>query len=439
MSEQPGREATAVTPADVVPPSYVPPSYGATSYVPTSYVPPSYGATSYVPTPRSLLLLLFPLLLLSAATLFVWLLWAAAAVLLAGIGLLWLDLRQTTKPAALTVRRDHHRKLTLRRDNPVEIIIENQAERPLFVQVRDEVPQSFKLSSALLSGWLNGRSQLHLIYQVEPTRRGEYPFGHINLRWTSRLGLFMRQAAYPAQTGAKVYPSLLPIRQYERMARRGQMLHSGLRPLRRAGEGGEFEQLREYLPDDDYRRISWSATARHGKPITMDLTPERSQNIILMLDVGQQMLTRPLGVAHTSRLDLVLNAVLMFSYVALSSGDRVGLLLFDDQLQRYLPPRAGMGHFYTLLEALYDAQARPVEPNYGRALRYLYAQRQSRALILLLTDPTSQEAAQGLVGQLGAFYPRHLPLCVTLSDPAVLEAAQRRPYSTDLIYQRAMA
>jgi uncharacterized protein (DUF58 family) len=394
----------------------------------------------FLPTPRLLLLALVPLLPLALSALLaaVWV--AAVALFLGGLGLLWLDWQHTVGPADLAVTRTHPRRLALRESNRIEILIENHADHALFLQVRDEVPASFKVARPhLLSGRVNGRGQLRLVYEVRPTRRGEHPFGHINLRWSSRWGLFIRQAAYPAASGAKVYPDLLKIRQYEQLARRGQLLHPGLRTLRRAGEGGEFEQLRDYMPDDDYRRISWKATARHGKPITMDFTPERSQNIVLLLDMGQQMLTQPLGVARTTRLDLVLNAVLMFSYVALRRGDRVGLLLFDSQLHRYLPPQAGMAQFYTVVEALYDAQARPVEPDYGQALRYLQARRHNRALILLLTDPTSQEAAHGLVNQLGAFYPRHLPMCITLNDPTVLEMGQRRPYTVDLVYQRAVA
>jgi uncharacterized protein (DUF58 family) len=241
------------------------------------------------------------------------------------------------------------------------------------------------------------------------------------------------------ESKAKVYPNLLEIRLYDQLARQGRMDAAGLRPLRHAGEGGEFEQLRDYLPDDDYRRISWTATARHGKPITVDYSPERSQNIMVVVDTGRRMMSRPLGEARTTRLDLIINAVLMFSYVAIARSDRVGLLTFDSQVHRYLPPRGGMGQFYQLVEALHDVEGQPVEPNYQQALRYLQAQRQNRSLVMLLTDPTGQDAAQELVGQLGAFYPRHLPMCVVLSDPAVLDAAQRQPYSTDAIYQRAVA
>jgi uncharacterized protein (DUF58 family) len=91
------------------------------------------------------------------------------------------------------------------------------------------------------------------------------------------------------------------------------------------------------------------------------------------------------------------------------------------------------------LEALYNIEPDMSDPNYAKALQYLQSQRQRRSLIVLLTDPTQEEAIETLVPHLGAFYPHHLPLCVTLSDPAVLSAAQRAPYSLDAIQERALA
>lgn len=396
---------------------------------------------SFLPTQRALLLALLPLTALAAAEF-----WPLAAALipplLLGSGLLlWRDVRRTPRPADLHVRREHHRKLSLNVENPIDLVLENRGGTAVFVQIRDEVPATFCRSARdkLLRAQLPPRQQKTLTYSVKPTRRGEHAFERVHLRWESVLGLFTRQTVIPLTTEAKVYPNLLQIREYDELARRGQIAYSGLRPMRSLGDAGEFEQLRDYLPDDDYRRISWKATARYGRPITVDFSPERSQNIVLLVDTGRQMMSRPLGVARTTRLDLIVNAVLLFSHVAIARGDRVGILTFDERVHRYLPPRAGHGQFYSVVESLYDATARPVETNYATALQYLQTQRLTRALIVLLTDPAGEEAADGLVAHLGAFYPHHLPLCVTLSNPTVLDTARLPPYSMDVLYQRAVA
>ena len=87
----------------------------------------------------------------------------------------------------------------------------------------------------------------------------------------------------------KVYPNLLDVRRYDLLLRRNRLQEIGLRNTRQFGEGTEFERLREYLPDDEYRRIDWKATARRHRPVTVEYQTERSQNVIALLDVGRMM------------------------------------------------------------------------------------------------------------------------------------------------------
>ncbi len=393
-----------------------------------------------LPTARLLFLLLAVALMWAVSGLvpvltavpFILLIWVVAALVA--------DWRRTPEADVLSLRREHFYKMGLGSEHLVTVVVESVFERPLQLIIRDETPADLRLikGSNQFGVQIEPRGKIQLQYEVRPTRRGNHHFGALNVRWVSVLGLFMRQTAVSAATQVKVYPNLLKINQSARLTQLGRV-RDGLRHSRMIGDMGVFEQLREYVPDDDFRRINWKATAKRGKLITSEYSPERSQNVIILVEMGQQMMTRPLGVARTTRLDLVINAVLMFAYTAVTRGDRVGLLLFDDKVRHYLPPRSGEGQFYYVVEALYGVEGRSVEPNYGAALGYLRAQRQRRSLLVLLTDPGGQELADELVGQLGAFYPSHLPLCVTLSDIAVVEAGQRAPYSVQSLYERAVA
>lgn len=402
--------------------------------------PEGLGTTPILPTLRLLFLLLAIALMWAVSGL------VPALTIVTPLLILWLtavlvvDWRRSPRSDVIDLSRDHHYKMGLGSENLVTIVVQNRFERPLDLIIRDEPPVDLRITkgSNNLAVRVEARGQVRLQYDVRPTRRGNHSFGDINVRWTSLLGLFVRQAIVPTASSVKVYPNLLKISQSVRLSQLGR-INEGLRRSRMIGELGIFEQLRDYVPDDDFRRINWKATAKRGKLIASDYSPERSQNVIILVEMGQQMMTRPLGVARTTRLDLVINAVLMFAYTAVSRGDRVGLLLFDDKVRHYLPPRSGEGQFYYVVEALYGVQGRAVEPNYAAALGYLRAQRQRRSLLVLLTDPGGQELADSLVGQLGAFYPSHLPLCVTLSDIAVLEAGKRAPYSSQSIYERAVA
>lgn len=398
------------------------------------------------PTWRLLLALLVPVLLLAGGAFLPALLWLIPLALL-GVGyLLWRDWQHTLDETGFSLYREHHQKMSIGTYYTVALTVRNATMNTAHLEVEDSPPPRFQVRR---SGG-NGRStQFHaaippeqsqtFTYYVRPTYRGDHPFGQVRIRWISVFGFFSRERFIEVPSQIKVYPNLLKIRQENKSLKPGQRIELGVRTTRHIGGSGEFEQLRDYMPDDDYRRISWQATARYGKPITMEFTPERSQNIILAVDISRKMMTRPLGVARTTRLDLIINAVLFFSYVALSRGDRVGVMTFSNKVEKYVPPRSGQGQLAVIIEALYNARAQPVDPGYAQALRYLHAQRQRRSLILLLTDPHKDDVIETLVPYLSAFYPHHLPLCVTLSDPNIIGAARRAPYSLDTIYQRAVA
>lgn len=87
----------------------------------------------------------------------------------------------------------------------------------------------------------------------------------------------IRQARFPASEPVKVYPNLLDIRKYELQARKGMLQEIGLRQARMLGSGTEFERLREYQLDDEFRKIDWKATARRGKPVTREFETEKAR------------------------------------------------------------------------------------------------------------------------------------------------------------------
>ena len=258
------------------------------------------------------------------------------------------------------------------------------------------------------------------LYHVQPVRRGDYAFGNITLRWLGPLGLVHRQRRVRAAEGVKVYPNLLDVRKYDLLLRRNRLQEIGLRSTRMFGEGTEFERLREYLPDDEYRSINWKATARRHHPVTVQYQTERSQNVIAVLDTGRMMQT---PVADIAKLDYAVNAVLFLGYVATGKGDRVGVMSFADDVEHYLAPRQGRGQFYRMLELLYAVEARQIEPNYRKALTYLAIKQRRRALVVIFTDLSSGLSLDSLVAQVSLLARSSLPLVVTISDPDVHAAA----------------
>ncbi len=119
----------------------------------------------------------------------------------------------------------------------------------------------------------------------------------MTLRIEGRLGLGARQREVPLDTVLRVHPPFRSAAEAELRIRQARILEVGMRSARGLGGGTEFEQLREYGPDDEFRRIDWTATARTGKPIVRTYRAERNQRVLVLLDNGRVMAGRVGGCA----------------------------------------------------------------------------------------------------------------------------------------------
>ncbi len=389
-----------------------------------------------IPSIRGILILLLAAPIIALGVLlrgFEWIGWIYAVVI---VIFFFVDWRMAGSVDRFNVERQHESKLSLGVQNPVTISVRNRFRRGTSFEVRDEAPEAFQIETRLMSGNVQPLGTWTGVYHLQPLRRGDYAFGNITLRWKGPLGLVFRQGMVKAAGPVKVYPNLLDVRMYDLLLRKNRLQELGLRTTRMFGEGTEFERLREYLPDDEYRRINWKATARRHRPVTVQYQTERSQTVIAVLDTGRMMQS---PVANIAKLDYAVNAVLFLGYVAAGKGDRVGVMSFADDVSHYLAPRQGRGQFYRMLEVLYAVDAQQVEPNYRKALTYLAVKQRRRALVVIFTDLSSGASLDSLVAQVSLLARSSLPLVVTISDPDVHAAANQEPTDSLTVYQRASA
>jgi len=388
------------------------------------------------PTLRGTLVLLLAAPVIALGTWLPALGWLALALIAFIVGVLAADYRAADPIDSFEISRQNDTKLSLGDDNPVRLRVRSLRRRTTTFWLRDEPPADFRVSQRILTGQVRPRQVWDGVYTVKPIERGDYIFGDINLRWLGPLGLVVRQGKVKAAAPVKVYPSLLDVRRYDLLLRRNRLQEVGLRNARLFGQGSEFERLREYLSDDEYRRINWKATARRNRPITVEYQTERSQNIMCVMDIGRMMQS---PVAEIAKLDYVVNAVLLLGYVSTGMGDRVGMMTFADDVGAYLAPRLGRKQFYTMLELLYGVRPQPIEPDYRRAIAYLAARQRKRALTVIFTDLSGGQAMQTLVQHAALLARSSLPLIVTISDPDIHAAAHLRPADSAGAYQRAAA
>ena len=389
------------------------------------------------------------------------------------------DLIFSPRPRDFEVWRSFQDKMNLGVPNVVELHARSRARHKSTLTLRDEVPDAFAVSTdeaprfqdnvalpslprAVLK--LDTQDEASGGYRLVPNRRGDFQFGALSGRYASVLGLWFRQFKRHSQPdGARVYPDTTGVRRYELALREGKMRDIGLHLLKLRGRGTEFESLRDYNGDDEFKSINWKATARSGKLIATNYEIERDQTIVICLDCGRMMTSMAISKAEShahnadknewdepnapalmaqtplSKLDCAINATVLLSHVSASMGDNVGLLLFSDAVLNYLPPRKGRIQTGQIIEALYGAQPSLVEPDYQVAYEHLLSRRLRRSLVVTFTDIIDPEASRELLNASAALRRHHNALCVTINNRDVIDLAALYPRTPSELYEKAMA
>ena len=367
---------------------------------------------------------------------------------LALLGVLWnigvgaaaaLDFLRMPRPEeALSARRMADDALSVATTNEVAVRVRNETASPLRATVRDEPPPEWEIRSGARQAdvTLAPYEVTTLRYTVTPPARGNFGFGDIYVRVTGSLGLVVRQGRLPAAASVSVLPNLRAVGDYELMLRRAHLVKTGARRTRVTGSGREFAALRDYTPDDEFRVIDWKATARRGRVTSRTFEAERSQDILLLIDLGRLMRQE---IAHTQKLDHVVSAALMLAHVAAEADDRVGLLTFADEARAWLPPRRGRAQATDILQALYAARAEPLESDYRAAFRFLSARWRKRSLAVLFTDIADPDSSAMLLAEIAQLARAHLVLCVVVRDPLVSQRARQMPEEVAQVYEKAVA
>jgi uncharacterized protein (DUF58 family) len=334
----------------------------------------------------------------------------------------------------VTIERSPIQRLSIGRDNPIHLTIGNPGP-PTQVLIRDGYPLAhFSASAETQDLAMAGNATEAVSYTVQPSRRGEYNWGVLQLRQRSPWGLaWIEQSIAQAQT-VQVYPDLMQLRS---LTLKLALSSAGaLRQKRRLGIGTEFAELRDYNAGDDPRLIDWKATARRDRPLVRVLEPEQEQTLIILLDRGRLMTAQVQGL---NRFDWGLNATLALALAGLNRGDRVGVAVFDRAIHTWIPPQRGNQHLNHLIERLTPIQPELLEPDYLGAANVLVTQQSRRALVVMITDVVDQTASAELLQALGRMAPRYLPFCVTLRDPQI--DRQAAAFATDIgeNFERAVA
>jgi uncharacterized protein (DUF58 family) len=263
-----------------------------------------------------------------------------------------------------------------------------------------------------------------LKFALVPTRRGVVAVERAWVRYTGPLRLLAAVVVRELGREAEVVPNLAPVRDAALRFADDRTFRAGLKIERFAGDGSEFESLREHVQGDDPRSIDWKVTARHKKLVSRRYRAERNHQIILALDTGRLM-SEP--VAGIPKLDHAVTTALYLSYVSLRAGDRVGWITFDARVGSFVEPRSGVNAFGVLAQRAGRIRYASGETNFTLGLTSLAQRLTRRSLVVVLTDFVDTVTAELMVENLDRLARRHAVVFVALRDPSLASIAGRYP------------
>jgi len=149
------------------------------------------------------------------------------------------------------------------------------------------------------------------------------------------------------------------------------------------GTGMAFEEVREYQPGDDIRSIDWNVTARMGHPFVKRYIEERELTLILLVDCSG---SQQFGTQVQQKREVAAELAALLAFCAISNNDKVGLLAFTDQVERFVPPRKGTRHALRVIRDVLFFQPQRHGTSIKHALDYLNRVQPRRAIVFLLSD-----------------------------------------------------
>jgi len=180
------------------------------------------------------------------------------------------------------------------------------------------------------------------------------------------------------------------------------------------GRGMEFSEVREYQYGDDMRMIDWNVTARFNHPFVKLFEEERELTVMLVVDMsGSQFF----GSQSALKRDIALELSAILAFSAMKNNDKVGLILFTDRIEKFVPPRKGRGHALRIVRELLSFEPARPATSIRTALEYLNHVQKKRGIIFVISDfmDSGYEAALRIAGK------RHDLIGVVLQDPREIE------------------
>ena len=192
------------------------------------------------------------------------------------------------------------------------------------------------------------------------------------------------------------------------------------------GQGIDFEEVREYQPGDEVRSIDWNVTAKMGLPFVKQYREERELTVLLAIDVSDSGI---FGSAERSKRERMAELGALLAFSAVRNGDKVGLLLFAEEVEQFLPPAKGQKHVLRILREILFYKNKTKGTNLNEGLRFINQVMRRRAVVFFISDyimstdeSTNEENLEDLFyKEITSTKRRHDLICAQVHDPHEME------------------
>jgi len=176
------------------------------------------------------------------------------------------------------------------------------------------------------------------------------------------------------------------------------------------GRGMEFDEVREYTPGDEIRSIDWNVTARMGHPYVKRFVEERELTIMFLVDLSA---SGSFGSIEKTKNEVAAELCALLSFSAIKNNDKVGLIIFTDTVEMFIPPKKGVSHVLRLIRDLLNFKPKQAQTNIAEALDYLGRVTNRRCVVFLISDFQSE----GFEKPLRILGKRHDLIALSIIDP----------------------
>ena len=194
------------------------------------------------------------------------------------------------------------------------------------------------------------------------------------------------------------------------------------------GRGIEFDEVREYTPEDDVRDIDWNVSARMGSPYIKKYIEERELTVLLLVDVSA---SGAFGSAEKTKRRTAAELAALLAFSAGRNGDKVGLMMFSDRIELYVPPKSGRRHTLRLIREMLAFEPASPGTDIALALRETAQMLKKKSVIFLISDLISEESFEASLKILNR---KHDCIALQIFDPV----EHRWPCSAPVVVERLL-